>query len=185
MAEDVTTVGEIIGILIIPFFIILFTLGPYFLSGIVGSFYQNGLRKRLEIRKQVTLSSFPMDPIHSLSRSANVNHSIQSSGLVMANVSISPSWWQMFVVSIHSLFGGNISTLDSVIRWGREEVIQRLREEAQKQGWDEVINVRLETAMIRKSSNASNRKDKGAAMEYLIYGTGIRLSPINIQLSSA
>ena len=173
-----STIGAIVGILIVPILILLFTFGPYLISGVVGTFHQRGLQKRLDVRKQVTLSSLSMDPIHSLSRPANVNRPIQGSGLVMANLSISPSWWQMFVVSIHSLFGGNITTLDSVIRWGREEVIQRLREEAQKQGWDEVINVRLETAMIRKSSNASNRKDRGAAMEYLIYGTGVRLSSV-------
>ncbi len=183
MAED-SVAGVILAVLIPVFFVLLFTFGPYLLSAAVGTFHQRGLQKRLEIRKQVTLSSFSTDPIHSLSRPINVNHPIQGSGLVMANLSISPSWWQMFVVSIHSLFGGNITTLDSVIRWGREEVIQRLREEAQKQGWDEVINVRLETAMIRKSSNASNRKDRGAAMEYLIYGTGIRQSPTEVRLST-
>ena len=177
MAED--SVASVILAVFIPlFFVLLFAFGPYLLSAVVGTFLQRGLQKRLDIRKQVTLSSLPIDPIHSLSRPANVNRPIQGSGLVMANLSISPSWWQMFVVSIHSLFGGNITTLDSVIRWGREEVIQRLREEALNQGWDEVINVRLETAMIRKSSNASNRKDRGAAMEYLIYGTGVRLSPV-------
>mgnify|MGYP001223377226 CR=1 FL=1 len=177
MAED--SVASVILAVFIPlFFVLLFAFGPYLLSAVVGTFHQRGLQNRLDICKQVTLSILPIDPIHSLSRPANVNRPIQGSGLVMANLSISPSWWQMFVVSIHSLFGGNINTLDNVIRWGREEVIQRLREEAQKQGWDEVINVRLETAVIRKSSNASNRNDRGAAMEYLIYGTGVRLSPV-------
>ena len=84
MAED--SVASVILAVFIPlFFVLLFAFGPYLLSAVVGTFHQRGLQKRLDIRKQVTLSSLPIDPIHSLSRPANVNRPIQGSGPVMAN----------------------------------------------------------------------------------------------------
>ena len=97
---------------------------------------------------------------------------IVSSGLIMANVSMGVSWWQIFIGSIHQLFGGNITTYDRILVYGRAEAFQRLREKALAKGWDDVVNVRLETAMVMQKQRGD--KKKGGAFEFLVYGTGIK-----------
>ncbi len=97
---------------------------------------------------------------------------IVSSGLIMANVSMGVSWWQIFIGSIHQLFGGNITTYDRILAYGRAEAFQRLREKALAKGWDDVVNVRLETAMVMQKQRGD--KKNGGAFEFLVYGTGIK-----------
>jgi len=97
---------------------------------------------------------------------------IVSSELIMANVSMGVSWWQIFIGSIHQLFGGNITTYDRILAYGRDEAFQRLREKALANGWDDVINVRLETATVMQKQRGD--KKKGGAFEFLVYGTGIK-----------
>ena len=88
----------------------------------------------------------------------------------MANISVGTSWWQTMIGRLHTIIGGNITMFDRVLYYGRKEALQRLREQALHQGWDNVVNVRLETARIVSSNNS----DKGSAYEILAYGTGIK-----------
>ena len=77
----------------------------------------------------------------------------------MTNITVSPSWWQLFLGGIKSIFGGQIQSYDKVLRYGRAEVMQRLREQALGEGWSEIINVRVETSMVmNKVKGASKTK---------------------------
>jgi len=55
-----------------------------------------------------------------------------------------------------------------VLAWARKEALQRLREQARAKGFDNVINVRLDTSEIQSS------KGRNTAIEILAYGTGIK-----------
>ena len=98
---------------------------------------------------------------------------ITQTGLVMSNITVSPSWWQLFLGGIKSIFGGNIQSFDKILAYGRSEVIQRLREQAIGEGWDEVINVRVETAMVMNKIKGGQQNKLGT-LEFVAYGTGIR-----------
>ena len=54
----------------------------------------------------------------------------------------------------------------------RAEAQQRLREQALADGWEEVRNVRLDTAEMTPAS----RKKGVRAVEVFAYGTGVRYS---------
>ena len=57
-----------------------------------------------------------------------------------------------------------------VISAGRAEAIQRLRENAIANGWDDVINVRIDTADMAPQGAKSSVK----AVEIFAYGTGVK-----------
>ena len=65
---------------------------------------------------------------------------------------------------------GRIDILHKVVATARAEAQQRLREQALADGWEEVLNVRLDTAEMTPAS-----RQKGIrAVEVFAYGTGVR-----------
>ena len=95
---------------------------------------------------------------------------ISSSSMIAVNVTMGTSWAQSFFASIKSLFGMNLQSFSKVLAYGRNEALQRLREQAMKEGWKEVINVRIETAQIMGKADT----DSGGFFEIIAYGTGIK-----------
>ena len=51
--------------------------------------------------------------------------------------------------------------------------MQRLREQALGEGWNEIINVRVETSMVMNKVKGGQQNKMGT-LEFLAYGTGIR-----------
>jgi uncharacterized protein YbjQ (UPF0145 family) len=90
---------------------------------------------------------------------------------MMANVVMSPSWVQMFIGWFLSIFGGEINVYTKIVDWARREAKQRLREQVAEAGFDEVINMRIETSVLSKTSG---KDDKTAGVEILAYGTAIK-----------
>jgi uncharacterized protein YbjQ (UPF0145 family) len=146
-----------------------FSAGPILFSWLYGNYYQKEKVNQLVMRESAFLTQHGRDNIHSISNLIPPKP-IANCGLVMANISVGTSWWQTMIGRLHTIFGGNITMFDRVLNYGRREALQRLREQALQQGWDNVINVRLETARIVSSNNS----DKGSAYEILAYGTGIK-----------
>jgi len=161
-------IGMLIGV------IIAVSLGPGLLmfSWLYGNYYQKKLMRRLLARESAFLQSIGRDNAHTISYSIP-SREISSCGLVIANISVGPSWWQMFVGNIHKLFGGNITMYDRVLAYGRQEVLQRLRENAKKQGWEDVVNVRMETAAIMQTTGGKHN-NKSGVLEFVAYGTGVK-----------
>jgi uncharacterized protein YbjQ (UPF0145 family) len=89
----------------------------------------------------------------------------------MESVVVGASWWQSFLGFLHSLIGGQIDSFDSVLGFARLESMQRLREQAEREGYDTVINMRIETSSMATQTNS---KSKVVGVEVLVYGTGIR-----------
>ena len=75
---------------------------------------------------------------------------VESSLLVMSSVTVGPSWWQMILGGWKNFFGGEIKSFDKMLLYGRRKVLHDMRVQALQQGFDEVINVRVETSMITK-----------------------------------
>ncbi len=145
---------------------LILTVGPLIFSAIYGSIYQKGkMNKLLEREKQTG-----KDPINNLSTPLS-NKKISSSSLIWESVVIGPSWWQMLLGTIGSIFGGRLNAYSETYDWARREAIQRLREAVTASDFDDVINLRIETSMM-SSSNKS--KDKTAGMEIVAYGTAIK-----------
>jgi uncharacterized protein YbjQ (UPF0145 family) len=143
-------------------------IGPWILSAVGTAIYQPNLKKELLIRE--TASAKTGDVLSTLSKPLS-GKDVKEFQMVMASVVMSPSWIQTVVGGIVSLFGGQINIFTKVIDWARREAQQRLREQVVQYGFDEVINVRMETTTMSKIKGG---KDKTTGVEILVYGTAIK-----------
>ena len=140
---------------------LLFTVVTLLFSWIFGNIYQRKKQEELEVR----VESFGTDNLTTLKSPPT---QVSASGLLTANIIMSVSWWQKLVGGIKTIFGGQVQTWDGILAWARKEAMQRLREQARAGGFDNGINVRLETSEIQSS------KGRNTAVEILAYGTGIK-----------
>lgn len=166
---------ELIGIVALVAVIALFTVFPslaFIYSMLFARFHQSKALNNLLARETVVMKQLGGDNLHTLSKPIS-DRKINKSGLLMSNITVAPSWWQLFLGSIRSIFGGNIVSFDKVLAFGRSEVMQRLREQAIGEGWDEVLNVRVETSMVLNKVKGG-KQNKMGTLEFVAYGTGIR-----------
>ncbi len=94
----------------------------------------------------------------------------EKSGLVSGSVVISLDYFKRFLASLRALVGGRIKSYEPLLDRARREAQLRMLESARDQGFDAVINVRLETSRLASSRG----KGEGTAgREILAFGTGI------------
>ncbi len=142
----------------------------YFVYGVI--FSERNMRKRMDnvvLRERSSIEHFGKDPLSTL-KGANIVGGVSESGLVYASFVYSPSHWQLLIARINQIFGGRIDVMHRVISVGRAEAKQRLREQAQAAGWEDVLNVRIDTAEMTPPTNPKGTK----AVEIFAYGTGVK-----------
>ena len=144
------------------------TVVPWLLSLVATFIYQPSKQKVLLERE--SQSAIKGDVISTLSKPFG-DREIKQTKVLMASVVMSPSWVQMWIGGIMSLFGGQINVFTKVVDWARREAQQRLREKVAEEGYDEVINMRIETTMLTRTRGG---KDKTSGVEILAYGTAIK-----------
>ena len=152
------------GILWALFYPIMFLYGAIF--------SERNLNRRMSglvLREGASIEHFGKDPLSTL-RGDHIVGGIKETGLVYASVVFAPSHWQLLIAWINQIFGGRIDIIHRVISVGRAEAKQRLREQAQAAGWDDVLNVRIDTAEMTPASKPKGTK----AVEVFAYGTGIK-----------
>ena len=88
--------------------------------------------------------------------------------LVTGSVVISVDYFKRFLAGLRQLFGGRLSSYESLIDRARREAILRMKEEARAKGAQMVFNIKLETASISKG-----RRDTIGSVEVLAYGTAV------------
>ena len=142
--------------------------GPWLLSLLATMITQP--RKRKVLLQRETAAAATGDSLTTLSKPFG-DREIREFRVMMANVVMSPSWVQMWIGGIISLFGGEINVYTKVVDWARREAKQRLREQVAEAGFDNVINMRIETTVMSRNKGG---KDKTSAVEILVYGTAIK-----------
>ncbi len=161
----------LICLIFVVFGILWTVLGPImFLYGVI--FSGRNLDKRMSdlvLRERASMDHFGKDPLSTL-KGDHIVGGVKETGLVYASIVFAPSHWQLLIAWINQLFGGSIDVLHRVISVGRAEAKQRLREQAQAAGWDDVLNVRIDTAEMSPPSKPNGTK----AVEVFAYGTGIK-----------
>ncbi len=168
-------IEEILTLLAIGVLVFLFVVFPFFAfsySMIFARFHHANYQKKLLERETRVMKQLGKDNLSTLSKPIP-ERNIKQAGLVVSNITVAPSWWQLFLGSIRSIFGGKIVSFDKVLAYGRSEVMQRLREKAIVEGWEEVVNVRVETSMVMNKVKGG-KPNKMGTLEFLAYGTGIR-----------
>jgi len=89
--------------------------------------------------------------------------------LVSGSVVIANDYFKTFVAGLRNLFGGKISTYESLLDRARREALLRMKEEAKKQGASLVFNVKYETANI-----SGQTSKKPPIIEAHAYGTALK-----------
>ena len=89
--------------------------------------------------------------------------------LVHGNVVISTDYFKMFVAGLRKLVGGRLKSYESLFDRGRREAILRMKQSALELGFDQIFNVRFETASISKGA----RKNIGS-VEVYVYGSAVK-----------
>ena len=119
-------------------------------------------------RVAITVKEYGRDPLTN-KKTLSKDEQISKVKMIQANFVVGPGWWNQWIASWHTLIGGNISSFDDVLMLARQEVLQSLRDQASEGGFDEVVNVRLESARISYLSKKSNKY-----IDVFAYGTAIK-----------
>jgi len=119
-------------------------------------------------REGQTLATLGRDPLTTIDGGYRTD--ITSCGIVWAGVVFGPSHWHLLIGFLNNLIGGSIDIFQKVISAGRAEAMQRLRENALRDGWEDVINVRIDTSDMTPQGARKSIK----AVEVFAYGTGVK-----------
>ena len=93
---------------------------------------------------------------------------IAKAELVRESVCVSIDYFKRIVAAMINIFGGRVTSYETIVDRGRREAILRLKENAP--GADEIIKLRIETSSIGKSAN---QKGTVGCIEVLAYGTAV------------
>lgn len=96
---------------------------------------------------------------------------VEKTELVCASVVIACDYFKFFISTLKSIFGGNISSYESVLDRGRREAILRMKEKAYENGLDAIVNVKIETIMLDPVTEPTREAQK---MCITVYGTAIK-----------
>ena len=96
-----------------------------------------------------------------------------SSTLVTGSIVISLDYFKRVIAGLRGLVGGRIKTYEPLLERARREALLRMIESARQQGYDAVINVRLETSRL---ANARGDGNGTAGVEMLAFGTAVKLA---------
>lgn len=145
----------------LPILILVFA---YFVGSWIEKKHFDNIRQR-----EADARNFPVVSFRTMPEDWNVG----SSELVSGNIVVSLDYFKRVIASLKGLVGGRIKTYEPLLDRARREAVLRMIESARSQGYDAVINVRLETSRL-----ANARRDgKGiAGVEMLAYGTAIKFA---------
>lgn len=126
--------------------------------------------EEVKTRVDASLAHYGRDPL-SNKKSLLDDREIANATMISSNYVLGPGWFNQFVAFWNSVFGGNIEAFDDVLMLARQECLQSLRDQAAAGGYDEVLNVRLETSRLTLLV-AKSTSDK--YVEIFAYGTAIK-----------
>ena len=88
--------------------------------------------------------------------------------LVIGSTVISVDYFKRFLAALRNLFGGRVTSYESLLDRARRESLLRMKEQAAALGAAMVFNVKYETASISKG-----RGNAIGSIEVLAYGTAL------------
>jgi uncharacterized protein YbjQ (UPF0145 family) len=135
---------------------------------LIGSAIERSHYREIRIR-ELRSRRFPTVSFRTPPKSWN----IEDAELVAGSVVISVDYFKRFLAGLRMLFGGRVSSYESLLDRARREAVLRMKEDAFGRGYNAVINVRIETSRLA----SSNRKGEGiAGVEILAFGTAVKFA---------
>ena len=139
-------------------FILLLALGYGF------GRYAESKHYKLIIKREKQLNSIPAIA----SKIPPFRRQDLKSQLVAGNVVISVDFFKRFIAGLRNIFGGQITSYETLLDRARREAILRMKEEAKNLNAEFIFNIKLETASIYKG-----RGNAIGSVEVLAYGTAL------------
>ncbi len=143
---------------------ILLLLAAYFIGTWLERRHFRSIRKRESEYAEFPVVTFDTMP---------ADWTASSATLVSGSVVVSLDYFKRVIAGLRGLVGGRIKTYEPLLDRARREAMLRMIEDARRDGYDAVFNVRLETSRL-----ANSRGDgKGTAgVEMLAFGTAVKFA---------
>lgn len=138
--------------------------GAYF----VGTFVENRHYKEIQEKERMFLSLPAVS-----SKDVQGIHQVEFAHLVSGSVVISLDYFKRFLAGLRNIFGGRVSSYETLLDRGRREAILRMKLQAKEIGADLILNMRFETSSIGQVTS----KGSLGCFEVLAYGTAVKLKP--------
>lgn len=122
--------------------------------------YKSILRREAELRTLMVFSS----------RHIPKGVEVSDPHLVIGSAVISVDYFKTFLASLRGIFGGTMSSYETLLERSRREAILRMKQSARDLGGDVVFNVRLETCPVFASGGQNTTR----SIEVMAYGTAIK-----------
>ncbi|HEY9078798.1 YbjQ family protein [Magnetovibrio sp.] len=90
--------------------------------------------------------------------------------LVIGSAVISVDYFKTFLASLRGIFGGTMSSYETLLERSRREAILRMKQSARDLGADVIFNVRLETCPVFASGGQNTTR----SIEVMAYGTALK-----------
>jgi uncharacterized protein YbjQ (UPF0145 family) len=161
----------VIGALVYLVFALVFSVGPILLFFVIGKLVERSHYRSL-VRREAALKHVVVTNLKQVPEGVTAT----SSFLVEGDVVVAPDYFKTWWAGIKTLIGGRLGTLVTLMERARRESLLRMKEKAAAQGAHFIINVRFETANLRRVSNQGNQQQGAAMVEMLCYGTAIKAS---------
>jgi uncharacterized protein YbjQ (UPF0145 family) len=143
---------------------ILILVIAYFIGSRIEKKHFKNIRER-----EAKAQGFPVVSFNTMPDDWNVN----SSHLVSGSIVISLDYFKRVIAGLKGLVGGRIKTYEPLLDRARREAVLRMTEEAQREGYDAIFNVRLETSRL---ANAKSDGKGVAGVEMLAFGTAVKFA---------
>jgi len=150
------------GLFDLIFFLVVF-VGAFFIGTAVEKAHYESIN-----RKEAEGLNFPVVTTDNIDE----NDDIEAVQLVVGSVVISLDYFKRFLAGLRNIFGGRIISYETLLDRGRREAVIRMREKAQKGGFNMVLNMRFETSSI---AQVTAQKGSMGSFEVIAYGTAIRM----------
>lgn len=148
---------------------LLILVGAYLVGSVIERRHFREIRRR-----EKSLHAFPVTTFEAMPS----NWQVGRAELVSGSVVVSLDYFKRVIAGLRAIVGGRIKTYEPLLERARREALLRMIEIAKKQGFDAVINVRLETSRL---ANASKKREGIAGVEMLAFGTAVKLSQVSPQ----
>lgn len=132
---------------------------------ITGSIIEKNHYRKIQQRE---IALFRQPCISFGSKGWSINKKIKKVELVTGECVISGDYFKSFIAGLKSIFGGRLTSLESVIDRGRREAIIRMREKARFASC--IVNTRIESVILNDIYDSKNAVPQCAI---IAYGTAI------------
>ena len=144
-------------------FPLILLITAYLIGTLIESRHFRRIRKREKEHRAYPVVSFNTMP---------EDWKAASGRLVSGSIVVSLDYFKRVIAGLRAIVGGRVKTYEPLLDRARREALLRMIEEARRDGYDGIFNVRLETSRL---ANSRGEGQGTAGVEILAFGTAVKL----------